>query len=94
MHLQFIPIFTCNLTDQFIKEFILTHSICPDLSDCSMIMIMYIFHFRMTGVRAAKEEILTFIDSHVEVAPGWLPPLIKTIQADRKVGDVCRAFVN
>ena len=88
-----MPIFTCNLTDQFIKEliaFILTHSICPDLSDCSsMIKNIYIFHFRMTGVRAAKESILTFLDSHVEVAPGWLPPLIKTIQTDRKVSTPC-----
>ena len=42
----------------------------------------------MTGVRAAKEGILTFLDSHVEAAPGWLPPLMKTIQADRQVSDV------
>ena len=42
----------------------------------------------MTGVRAAKEGILTFLDSHVEAAPGWLPPLMKTIQTDRKVSDV------
>ena len=39
----------------------------------------------MAGVRTAKEGILTFLDSHVEAAPGWLPPLIKTIQTDRKV---------
>ena len=43
---------------------------------------------RMTGVRAAKEGILTFLDSHVEAAPGWLPPLMKAIQTDRKVSDV------
>ena len=42
----------------------------------------------MAGVRAAKEGILTFLDSHVEAAPGWLPPLMKTIQTDRKVNDV------
>ena len=42
----------------------------------------------MAGVRAAKEGILTFLDSHVEAAPGWLPPLMKTIQADRQVSDV------
>ena len=39
-------------------------------------------------MRAAKEGILTFLDSHVEASPGWLPPLMKTIQTDRKVSVV------
>ena len=49
---------------------------------------------RMAGVRATTATILTFLDSHVEAAPGWLKPLMKTIQADRQVSDAWCASIS
>ncbi|KAH8261212.1 hypothetical protein KR044_005351 [Drosophila immigrans] len=31
---------------------------------------------RLTGARRAKESVLVFLDAHVEVTRGWLPPLL------------------
>jgi polypeptide N-acetylgalactosaminyltransferase len=38
---------------------------------------------RMLGVRRAKGEVITFLDSHMEVFPGWLPPLLLEIKNNR-----------
>ena len=38
---------------------------------------------RLLGARASSAPILTFLDSHVEVNYGWLPPLLRPITDDR-----------
>jgi polypeptide N-acetylgalactosaminyltransferase len=40
---------------------------------------------RMVGVRAARSRVLTFLDSHVEAAQGWLQPLLKRLREDGSV---------
>jgi len=34
---------------------------------------------RITGAKAAKGEVLIFLDSHVEANVNWLPPLLGTV---------------
>ena len=43
---------------------------------------------RMAGIRAAKAEVLVFLDSHIEAGIGWLEPLLFRIQDDPKVRDM------
>uniref|UniRef100_A0AC34GPZ6 Polypeptide N-acetylgalactosaminyltransferase n=1 Tax=Panagrolaimus sp. ES5 TaxID=591445 RepID=A0AC34GPZ6_9BILA len=39
---------------------------------------------RLAGSDIAKGKILVFLDAHIEVTEGWLPPLISQIHEDRK----------
>lgn len=39
---------------------------------------------RLTGSGMAKGSVLLFLDAHVEVTPGWLPPLLARVKEDRK----------
>jgi len=39
---------------------------------------------RMAGVEAAKAEVLTFLDSHIEATEGWLEPLMERIKVNPK----------
>lgn len=39
---------------------------------------------RVRGAREAKFPIIAFIDSHAEVLPGWLEPLVYRIYLNRK----------
>ncbi|XP_052807229.1 probable N-acetylgalactosaminyltransferase 9 isoform X1 [Mya arenaria] len=38
---------------------------------------------RLAGARAATGDVLIFLDSHCEAAPGWLEPLLARIKEDR-----------
>lgn len=38
---------------------------------------------RLTAARAASGQVLVFVDSHVEVNHGWLPPLLDVIRRNR-----------
>lgn len=38
---------------------------------------------RLAGARAATGDVLVFLDSHCEAAPGWLEPILSRIQEDR-----------
>eukprot|EP00041_Stephanoeca_diplocostata_P029408 m.867330 g.867330 ORF g.867330 m.867330 type:complete len:489 (+) comp23554_c5_seq14:170-1636(+) len=39
---------------------------------------------RIRGAREAKHDIILFLDSHAETAPGWLTPVVARIHQDKK----------
>ena len=43
---------------------------------------------RLVGAKHAKGDVLTFLDSHVEATQGWLEPLLRSIQLNRKTAAV------
>lgn len=40
---------------------------------------------RLRGAKAATGDTLTFLDAHIEVVRGWLPPLLLEVKKNRKV---------
>ena len=38
---------------------------------------------RNRGAQEAAHDVIVFLDSHSEVTPGWLPPLVSRIHGDR-----------
>jgi hypothetical protein len=50
--------------------------------------------FRMAGIRAAKADVLVFLDSHIEAGVGWLEPLLFRIQDDPKVRIAIKVYLH
>ena len=40
---------------------------------------------RMAGIREAKADVLTFLDSHIEAGHGWLEPMMHRLHQDKNV---------
>ena len=38
---------------------------------------------RLKGAQEAKGEVLLFLDAHCETTPGWLEPLLETVNTNR-----------
>lgn len=45
---------------------------------------MGLMRSRMRGARAATGDTMTFLDAHIEVTTGWLPPLLAEIKNNNK----------
>jgi GT2 family glycosyltransferase len=41
------------------------------------------------GIRASSGEVVVILNDDTVVAPGWLPALVRHLQADRRLGVVC-----
>lgn len=49
---------------------------------------------RLRGAAVAKGDTMTFLDAHVEVTNGWLPPLLYEIKKNRFVSiSICLSFL-
>ena len=46
---------------------------------------MGLMRSRLRGAEVAKGDTMTFLDAHVEVTNGWLPPLLYEIKKNRLV---------
>ena len=47
---------------------------------------------RMAGIRQAKADVLTFMDSHIEAGHGWLEPMMHRLYQDANVSNLQLQF--
>lgn len=54
---------------------------------------MGLMRSRLRGAEVAQGDTMTFLDAHVEVTNGWLPPLLYEIKKNRFEYQLCPSFI-
>ena len=49
-----------------------------------LLLLLLLLFFRLRGASMSTGSVLLFLDSHCEVTPFWLEPLLKQVSMDRK----------
>ncbi|XP_043862049.1 putative polypeptide N-acetylgalactosaminyltransferase 11 isoform X1 [Drosophila santomea] len=60
------------------------HQKLPIVTQLEMETVKGIIHGRLTGAKIATGDILVFLNGHMEVTKGWLPPLLEPILSNNQ----------